>query len=120
MGIFGRKRRPSEEIEWEYTGSGARMKRKIDEPVKKLRRKETLETLKRRKREEAEERKMAKLKQKTQLMSTKAGYYEAKARKKKVKREASFQWPVLQTKRVKVRKKKQGRKLSRKGRIRLI
>ncbi len=78
------------------------------EKVKDIRRERARETLKLRK----EERE---LKQKTERVKADTAYYQAKAARKKAKRASSFKWPAIR-----VRKKKQGRKLSRKGRIRLI
>ncbi len=81
--------------------------------VKEIRRKEAKKTLKRRKTEE-------KLKQKIESERLKTTYYKAKAERKRAKRESGFQFPILPTKKVKIRKRKQGKKLSRKSRIRLI
>ncbi len=81
--------------------------------VKELRRKETLEALKRGK----EERE---LRRKTEKAKAESAYYKVKAESKKRKKEASFQWTALPRARVKVGKKKQGRRLSSKSRIRLI
>lgn len=81
--------------------------------VKELRRKQELETLKSRKSEKE-------LAERTRKAKSEAGYYKAKSEKQKAKKSASFQWPEVSSPRVKVRKKKQGRKLSQKGRIGLI
>lgn len=90
------------------------------ENVQELRRKRTLETLKQRKKEAEQKRKLAAEKAKEQRFSAEGAVYEAKARRKKAKREASFQWPILPTKKIKIKKKKQGKKLRSKSRIRLI
>lgn len=90
------------------------------EEVKDIRRKRTLETLKERKREEAEKKRLAEMRAKKEKILTQGSLYEARARKKQAKRSAGFQWPILSTKKVKIRKKKQGRKLSSKRRIGLI
>ena len=83
------------------------------EKVKDIRRKETLETLKRRKKEKQ-------LAQKTEMAKAETSYYKAKAERKRAKKEAGFQFPVISTPSVKVRKKRQGRKLSSKSRIKLV
>lgn len=71
--------------------------------------------------EEQEKKKLAELERKRQRIGAEASLYEAKAKKKKAQRASGFQWPILPTKKkVKVRKKKQGRKLSKKRRIGLI
>lgn len=81
--------------------------------VKELRRQETLETLKRKKKEKE-------LKEKTEKAKAEASYYKAQAERKKAKASASKRWPALPTPRVKIRKKRQGKPLSRKKRIGLI
>lgn len=90
------------------------------EKVKDIRRKRTLETLKERKQEAEAKRKREALGRKAEKAKAEASYYKAKAERKRAKREAGFQWPILPTAKVKIRKKKQGKKLSSKRRIGLI
>lgn len=122
MGIFGIKRKPVEQQEWEPTKSGSGMRRvgKKDEPVRKLRRKETLRSLKSKKKERKLERKLEKISRKTRLMESKAGYMEQKARRKKAQKRASFQWKPVPTPKIKLGKKRQGKPLTRKKRITLL
>lgn len=88
--------------------------------VPKLRAKRAKETLQERRAEAQAKRKQAEMKRKQDKLLAEGAVYEAKARKKQAKREAGFQWPILPTKKVKIRKKKQGKKLSSKSRIKLI
>ena len=90
------------------------------EEVKDIRRKRTLKTLKERQREEKEKRKLEEIERKRRRLAAEGSLYEAKAKKKKAKRTSGFQWPILSTPKIKIRKKRQGRKLSQKKRIRLI
>ena len=90
------------------------------EEVKDIRRKRALATLKRKQREEKEKRKLEEIERKRRRLAAEGSLYEERARKKEAKRGAGFQWPILSTPRVKIRKKRQGRKLSQKKRIRLI
>jgi len=64
-------------------------------------------------------RKEDELKRKMRLEQAEAGYYEAKKRKMKAKKQSS-RWQPLPTKTVKVKRKKQGKRLSSGSRIRLI
>ncbi len=82
--------------------------------VKKIRRKQTLETLKRRKEERG-------LEAKTELEKKRSEYYTAKASRKAAQKKASFHWPVPPIPLITgPKKKKQGKRLSSKSRIRLI
>jgi hypothetical protein len=87
------------------------------EKVGDIKRQQTLQTLKQKRHEE-------KLEKKAQLIKKQAEYYEAKARRKKAKKAASWLRPSVPTRRIKTRRIKtgrnQGRKLSRKSRIGLI
>lgn len=75
---------------------------------------------KEKRKEEQQKKELAKLEAKRQRLLAEGAVYEAKARRKQAKREAGFQWPILPTKKVKIRKKRQGKKLSGKSRIKLI
>ncbi len=81
--------------------------------VKDIRRKRTLETLKQRRELEERERKR-------QTMLSEGAYYKAKAERKEAKERAGRRWGALPTIKVKVRKKKQSKKLNGKRRIGLI
>ena len=81
--------------------------------VPKLKRKRSLETLKERKGSEERQKKRKKLLEESSVL-------EAKARKKRAKEASSYKWPVLRDVTPKIKKKKQGRKLSQKRRIGLI
>ena len=88
--------------------------------VKDIRAQETRELLQRRKKDEERRHKVEVAESKRRLVEAERDYYQAKAEKKEAKKRASFQWPQVSTPRVKVRKKKQGRKLSSRSRIGLI
>lgn len=134
MGIFGIKR--SRDADWEPSYKkevrkegdktvveykpGLRRVGRLNEPVKKLRRKKALKELKQRKKEEKTEQKIRELGRRTKKKKAETSYYQAKAEKKRAKRKASFQWKPIPTPEVRIRKKKQGKKLSRKKRITLI
>lgn len=60
------------------------------------------------------------LKEKTEKAKAETAYYKVRAERKEAKERAAHRLPALPTFRVKVKKKKQGRKLSSKSRIRLI
>lgn len=89
------------------------------EKVPDIRRKRTLETLKARKEEREAEKRVAELKRKTTETQAEAGYYEAKKRKKKAK-QSSSPWPMVTVKTPKLKKKRQGKRLSSRSRIKLV
>ena len=88
--------------------------------VKDIRAQETRELLQRRKKDEERRHKVEVAESKRRLVEAERDYYQAKAEKKEAKRKSSFQWSPFAVPRVKVRKKKQGRKLSSRSRIKLI
>ena len=90
------------------------------EEVKDIRRKRTLETLKERQKEAKEKRKLEEIERKRRRLAAEGSLYKEKAKKKEAKRGSGFQWPILSAPRVKIKKKRQGRKLSSKKRIGLI
>ncbi len=83
------------------------------EKVGDIKRKRTKESLKRKKGERE-------LKEKTEKAKAEASYYKARAERKEAKERAAHRLPALPTFRVKVKKKRQGKPLSRKKRIGLI
>jgi len=90
-------------------------------------RKQTLEALKRHKKERQEEqrrqneqKRLEMIERKRTMLQAESSYYEAKARKKRAKKSASFQFPRISAPQIKVKKKKQGRKLNGKRRIGLL
>ena len=109
MSIFGIKREPSVDKRKQAEMS-SEARAKWEQPVRKLRAKQALESLKRRRKEEELERKR-------EMMSTEASFYKAKAERKEAKERAGRRWGALPTFKVKVKKKKQGRKLNSKRRI---
>jgi hypothetical protein len=83
------------------------------EKVGDIKKKRTKQTLK-------QKSHVKKLERRKELYSKQAEVYEAKARRKQAKTRAAKEWPSLPVFKVKVKKRKQGRKLSRKRRIGLI
>ncbi len=81
--------------------------------VKDIRAKRTRETLKQRSELEQRERKR-------QTLLSEGAFYKAKAERKEAKARASRRWGALPTFKVKIKKKKQSKKLNRKRRIGLI
>ena len=83
--------------------------------VQKTRERENKESLRFRTEERKREKRERKLKAKTREILTERDYLRAKAEKKAAKRGTSFTLPTF-----KIKKKKQGRKLSRRRSVRLI
>lgn len=90
------------------------------ENVQEMRRKQTLQTLKERKREAKEQKRLEEMERRKKKLLAEGSLYEAKARRKTAKKKASFQWPGVKMPKVQLRKKRQGRRLSKRRRIGLI
>lgn len=121
MGIFGikRKRFEADTRQTRYMPSSARAR--WEQPVKEKRRKQAQEALAQKKREQEQKKREEKLAKRAKLYKAQTEVFKAKAERRKAKREAAFKYPILPTaKKVKIKRKKQGKKLSGKKKIGLI
>lgn len=120
MSIFGIKRRRAGFDTRRKAELSSFGQAKLEQPIRELRRKQALETLARKKREREQKKREDELAKRAKLYKAQTEVFRAKAERRKAKREAAFKFPILPTAKIKIKKKKQGKKLSQKGKVRLI